>query len=160
MISMSVIDFIVKYDTDGEIKNALKRKLLEYIPKNLNVEDFIRDLAVGITNEFESMVECDEFDGVEICSGYGSNVKRDIVKAVEDILRKRLLGGMTEEEVKQETIPEPKPDRSRNKACITCGGRNTTCTGNAGYKKTGDGFGHEKIMVGYMCNDCQRYWSE
>jgi hypothetical protein len=44
--------------------------------------------------------------------------------------------------------------------CPHCGISNTTCLGGTHYVKTGEGFGHEKIEIGYQCNDCSGVWHE
>lgn len=44
--------------------------------------------------------------------------------------------------------------------CNECASKNVTCLGHGGYKKTGEGYGHEKVVMGYKCNDCKLVWSE
>lgn len=38
--------------------------------------------------------------------------------------------------------------------CPHCGSDSTICIGGSHYVKTGEGFGHEEIKIGYQCNKC------
>lgn len=44
--------------------------------------------------------------------------------------------------------------------CPKCASSNTQCLGRAGYEKTGGGFGHERILIGYQCKDCSSVFTE
>ena len=46
--------------------------------------------------------------------------------------------------------------------CPQCGSNNTQSLGGAHYVKTGQGMGHERIEIGYQCNEksCGRVWHE
>lgn len=44
--------------------------------------------------------------------------------------------------------------------CPHCGSNNTNCFGGVHYVKTGEGMGHERIEIGYQCNDCHEVWHE
>lgn len=93
MFNMSVIDFICKYDSDDMVKNALNHKFMQYIKDDLQIDDVIHEMAISITDVFESMVTYEEIQGVSLHQGYASNVKSSIVKEVEAILKTKLLGG-------------------------------------------------------------------
>ena len=81
------LSFIIEnYDTNDLIKNAISEVISQNIKdKNISMDSILDSLSIAIMKKIEFIIEDSEC--CEITSGYGSNVRGDLIDEIRRLLR-------------------------------------------------------------------------